>query len=141
AEPEEVVLCELLAAYEVRSSRAEPLYELARYSRLKKMYGKGYLFAKAGVQTPAQRLLVRAPGRVRLAVARRARGVGVVARQLFRGQGRLRGGPAAIEQGLRVPTEEAQRIRDNLAFCESELGQGDKGPAIAIPKSPRDSLN
>jgi glycosyltransferase involved in cell wall biosynthesis len=48
---EDVVLRELLAAYEMRPVRAEPLFELASYYRLQKMYGKAYLFARAGVQT------------------------------------------------------------------------------------------
>ena len=50
--PEAVVLGELLAAYNLRPTRAEPLYELARYYRLKKGYAMATLFAKAGVQTP-----------------------------------------------------------------------------------------
>jgi hypothetical protein len=48
---EAVVLSELLGAYILRSQRAEPLYELARYYRLRKNYAMATLFAKAGVQT------------------------------------------------------------------------------------------
>jgi tetratricopeptide (TPR) repeat protein len=48
---ESAVLSELLAAYILRPRRAEPLYELARYFRLRKNYAMATLFAKAGVQT------------------------------------------------------------------------------------------
>ncbi len=50
AKPEAVVLGELLAAYNLSSQRAEPLFELARYYRLRKGYPMAALFAKAGVQ-------------------------------------------------------------------------------------------
>lgn len=125
AEPEEVVLRELLSAYEMRPSRAEPLYELARYFRLKKMYGRGYLFAKAGTQTPrpndslfvAQDVydwrLLDELGVSAYWVGKYSEGKAACEKVLQR-----------IEQGLGVPKEDAQRIRDNLAFCESKLGQG-----------------
>jgi glycosyltransferase involved in cell wall biosynthesis len=48
----DIVLSELLDAYNLRPTRAEPLYELARYFFKKKMYPMATLFAKAGVQTP-----------------------------------------------------------------------------------------
>ncbi len=49
---EDVVLSEMLAAYNMRPTRAEPLHDLARFFRMKKMYSMAALFAKAGVQTP-----------------------------------------------------------------------------------------
>jgi hypothetical protein len=49
---EAVVLGELLRAYCLRPKRAEPLYELARYYRMRKGYAMATLFAKAGVETP-----------------------------------------------------------------------------------------
>ncbi len=49
---EDVVVAQLLAAYNLRPKRAEPLFELARYFRLNNMYGKAYLFASAGVHLP-----------------------------------------------------------------------------------------
>ena len=45
------VLGELLAAYNLRPTRAEPLFELARYFRKRKIYSMAALFAKAGVAT------------------------------------------------------------------------------------------
>jgi hypothetical protein len=50
--PEHIVLQEMLSAYQLRPTRAEPLYELARFFRLKHNYATAHLFAKAGVQTP-----------------------------------------------------------------------------------------
>ena len=49
---EAVVVGELLAAYRLRPTRAEPLFELARYFRTRESYAMATLFAKAGVQTP-----------------------------------------------------------------------------------------
>lgn len=49
---EHVVLQELLSAYNLRPTRAEPLYELARHFRLQGSYPMAHLFAKAAVQTP-----------------------------------------------------------------------------------------
>ena len=51
-EPMEIVLKELLAAYEMRPSRAEPLYELAQYFRLQNMFNHGYIFASVGSTVP-----------------------------------------------------------------------------------------
>jgi hypothetical protein len=51
-EPMENVLKELLAAYEMRPSRAEPLYELARYFRLQNMFNHGYIYAAVGSTMP-----------------------------------------------------------------------------------------
>lgn len=58
--PEEFVVSALLAAYEMRPSRSEPLYELARYYRLNKAYASACLFARAGlaIARPADRLFV-----------------------------------------------------------------------------------
>jgi len=49
---ESEVLGEFLSAYSLRATRAEPLYELARYYRIRESYAMASLFAKAGVQTP-----------------------------------------------------------------------------------------
>lgn len=49
--PEDVVLSEFLAAYHLRPTRAEPLYELTAYFRGKKSYAMAALFARAGIQT------------------------------------------------------------------------------------------
>lgn len=48
---EDVVLSEFLAAYYLRPTRAEPLYELAVYFREKKAFAMAALFARAGIQT------------------------------------------------------------------------------------------
>src|SRR5690606_24460406 len=46
--PQDLVLAELLLAYNLRPTRAEPLYELARFFRLREIYPSATLFAKAG---------------------------------------------------------------------------------------------
>lgn len=45
-------LDDFLAAYNYRPSRAEPLYQIAKYYRQTKMYSLAYLFAKMGVTIP-----------------------------------------------------------------------------------------
>lgn len=50
--PHATVLAELLAAYNLRPTRAEPLHELAAHCRKLDRYGEAYLFAKMGVQIP-----------------------------------------------------------------------------------------
>jgi hypothetical protein len=122
--PEEVVLKELLAASELRATRAEPLYELARYFRTKKAYGKAYVFAKAAVHTPR-------PGDS-LFVAqevydwRALDELGVAAYWV----GDYAAGKAAceqvlglIERGLVVAENDVSRVRDNLAFCLAKLAK------------------
>lgn len=48
--PEEEIVREYLAAYNLRPTRVEPLHDLARYFRLKGEYGKAYVFARTGVE-------------------------------------------------------------------------------------------
>ena len=50
--PHAAVLEELLAAYNLRPTRAEPLHELAVHCRLLQRYGEAYLFAKMGSLLP-----------------------------------------------------------------------------------------
>lgn len=121
-EPEDVVLRELLAAYEMRPTRAEPLHELARYFRVRKMYGKAYLFAKAGVQTP------RPSDSLFLSQDvydwRLLDELGVAAYWV----GDYPAGKAAceqilqrVEQGLELPESELRRVRENLQYSASKL--------------------
>jgi glycosyltransferase involved in cell wall biosynthesis len=55
-----VVLEELLASYNLRSTRAEPLHELAVHCRLLQRFGEAYLFARMGslIPYPADTLFV-----------------------------------------------------------------------------------
>lgn len=122
AEPEEVILRELLAAYELRPTRAEPLYELARYFRLKKAYGRAYVFAKVAAQTarPNDALFVaqevydwRALDELGVAaywVGDYAEGKKACELILQR-----------VDGGLQVPENEVKRIRDNLAYSANKL--------------------
>jgi tetratricopeptide (TPR) repeat protein len=122
--PEQVVLADLLAAYELRPTRAEPLYELARYFRLKKMYGKAYLFARAGARTP------------------RPNDTLFVCQSVYEWQLLDELGVAAywvedyaeckaacetilerIERGLDISLADVRRLRDNLAFATGKLAE------------------
>jgi glycosyltransferase involved in cell wall biosynthesis len=122
--PEDVVLREFLAAYEIRPIRAEPLYELARYFRMKKLYGKSLLFAKAGFLTPRpdDYLLVSQDvydwrlldelGVSAYWVGNHALGRAACEEILQR-----------VEQGLEVPDQDVSRIRENLAFHDSKVAK------------------
>jgi hypothetical protein len=118
--PEPLVLGELIMAYNLRPTRAEPLYELARYFRNKKTYPMASLFAKAGVQTPCPPDLMYVVESVyswrlwdELAVASSWTGDFVTAR---------RAGETILErvkQGLQIPEHELVRIRINLEEARS----------------------
>jgi len=122
-QPEATVLEQLLAAYELRPTRAEPVYELARYFRMKKAYGKAFLFAKAGapIQRPNDSLFV--------------------AQSVYDWQLLDELGVSAfwvgehdvckaacehilqrVSQGLSVPAPDVDRIRENLRFADAKLG-------------------
>jgi tetratricopeptide (TPR) repeat protein len=123
-EPEEVVLREYLAAYETRPVRAEPLYELARYYRTQKMYGKSLLFAKAGMLTPRPDDLLFVAQDVydwqlldELGVSAYWTGSHAV------GKAACEEILQRVEQGLKVPDEDVSRIRDNLAYHLSKLAE------------------
>ena len=122
--PEEVVLRELLAAFEIRPTRVEPLYELAHYFRVRKMYGKAFAFALAGIQIsrPDDRLYVAQDvydwrlldelGVAAYWVAEYAACKAACEAVLQR-----------VEEGLDVPEADVRRIRQNLAFSEDKLAQ------------------
>jgi hypothetical protein len=121
---EQDVLQQLLVAYEMRPTRAEPLHELARYFRRKKAYGKALIFAKAGIHTPRPNDRLFVAQNVydwqlfdELAVA----AYWVEDYQICKAACDLI--LARIEEGLEVPEEDVQRIRDNLAFAEAKLAQ------------------
>jgi tetratricopeptide (TPR) repeat protein len=119
---EEVVVKHLLAAYDLRPTRAEPLHDLARYFRQKKNYGKAYLFARVGVDTPRPNDYLFVSQEIydwRLLDE-----LGVCAYWV----GRYAESKAACEEllrrvanGLEVAEAEVQRIRDNLAYSVAKV--------------------
>lgn len=123
--PEDVVLRECLAAYELRPVRAEPLYELATYYRPQKRYAKAYLFAKAGVQTPrpSDTLFVAQD----VYDWRLLDELGVSAYWV----GRYEDSKAACElvlekietEGLKVPDNDVRRIRENLGYTDRKMAE------------------
>ena len=48
--PESVVAKDLLDAFDLRPTRAEPLHELAAYYRAREEWGRAYIYARAGVE-------------------------------------------------------------------------------------------
>jgi glycosyltransferase involved in cell wall biosynthesis len=121
-EPEEVILRELLAAYEMRPTRAEPLYELARYYRRKKVYGKSTLFARAGllVPRPNDNLFVAQEvydWRLHDELGVSAYWIGQYAEAKNACEHVLR----RASEGLAIPEDELRRIRENLSFSEKKL--------------------
>jgi hypothetical protein len=122
--PEHVVLGDLLAAYDLRPTRAEPLYELGQYFRKQKMYGKAYLFAKAGVLTPQpkDRLFVAQDvydWRLLDEVAVAAFWIGNYHDSKVASEEAL----SRIDQGLDVPADDIRRIRENLRHAINKLAR------------------
>ena len=122
--PEEVVLRELLAAYEMRPVRAEPLYELAQYFRRRKMYGKAFLFAKIGVLTPrpSDRLFVAQD----VYDWRLLDELGVAAYWIDNHHDcrvACEEVLQRIEEGLDVPPDDVRRIRKNLELSTKKLAE------------------
>jgi tetratricopeptide (TPR) repeat protein len=122
--PEAVVLAELLAAYNLRPTRAEPLYELARYYRARKGYAMATLFAKAGLQTerPNDRLFVVES----VYTWRLLDELGVATYWVGDFATSKRCCEAVlerVERGLAVPNAELQRIRENLANANEKLSK------------------
>lgn len=124
---EAIVLSELLAAYALRPTRAEPLFELARYYRLKEGYAMATLFAKAGLQTPrtGDRLFVVESvysWRLLDELAVAAHWVGDYATTRRACQSLLE----RAAGGLAIPDHELERIRGNLAAAEEELAAAEQ---------------
>jgi len=124
---EAVVLGELLAAYNLRPTRAEPLYELARYYRLRENYAMASLFAKAGVQTrqPSDRLFL-----VESVYSWRLLDELAVAAYWVRDYATSKAACQALlekaEQGLAIPDHELERIRGNLAGADERLAAAEQ---------------
>jgi tetratricopeptide (TPR) repeat protein len=121
--PEAVVLGELLAAYNLRPMRAEPLYELARYFRLRKGYAMAALFAKAGVETPRpnDRLFVVESvysWRLLDELAVSSYWIGDYRTSKRACEAVI----ALVDAGLAVPVPELERIRQNLSEAVEKLG-------------------
>lgn len=118
----EVVLSELLAAYNLRPTRAEPLYELACYFRKRESPGMALLFARSGAHTPrpADSLFLNEQiytWRLLDELAVAAHRVGDFAscktscELIF----------ARIEQGLVIPERDRLRISSNLDAANAKL--------------------
>ena len=121
-EPEDVILRELLAAYGMRPVRAEPLHELARYFRLRRMYAKAYVFgaAAAGLSRPDDVLFVAQD----VYDWRALDEVGVAAYWIGNYLESRRACEeilGRVEAGLAVPEDDVRRIRENLTYSTARL--------------------
>lgn len=124
---EDVVLAELLLAYNLRPTRAEPLYELARFFRLREIHATATLFAKAGIGTPRPEDTLFVTESV---YEWRLLDELSVAAHWVRDYGTTRHACeqilARVDAGLSVPEEDLRRIRGNLAAAIEKL---EKTPA------------
>ncbi len=120
--PEDVIVRDYLDAFNMSPRRVEPLHDLARYFRLKKQYGKAYVFARSGVEIEAPDHALFLSRDVydwkmldELAVAAYWVGDFTAAKEacetvLWR-----------VEHGLVVDADDLERIRGNLAHATREL--------------------
>jgi glycosyltransferase involved in cell wall biosynthesis len=120
--PEEIVLKELLKAHELRPSRAEPLFELAGYFRLKKQYARAYLFAKAGSQIPRpdDRLFIAQEvyaWRLLDELSVSAYWSGHYTESQMAAESLL----ACAENGVRIPESDLRRIRENATLAKRKV--------------------
>jgi glycosyltransferase involved in cell wall biosynthesis len=123
-EPAGVVLAAYLRAYQARPTRAEPLYELARYCRLRQDFALAWLFASAGVEIPPPEAdVLFFPADV---YAWRIHDEHALAAHWT---GRYEIARAVNERLLkdrRLPETEVARIRDNLEWAERGLSERQK---------------
>ncbi len=125
--PEEVVLRELLAAYELRPSRSEPLYELARYYRTKKMYGKAYLFARAGTLIPRPKDVLFVAQDVYDWRMHDELGISAYwAGDFATGKAACETVLRRVEKGLDIGQGEVDRVRANMAYSVNKLAEAKK---------------
>jgi tetratricopeptide (TPR) repeat protein len=123
-EPESIVLSEYLDAFDMRPTRAEPLYDLACYFRAKARYGKAFVFARTGADIPRPNDSLFISQEVydwrmldELAVA--AYWVGDYATVKEACEAVLE----CARSGLSVPVSDVQRIQGNLAKALNKLGE------------------
>ena len=120
--PEETIVSAFLHAFNFHPTRAEPLYELARYFRLKKQYGKAYLFAKVGsdIPKPNDRLFVAQDvydWKIydELSIAAYYIKNYTVSNSASRYLMHL------LQQGMEIPLKDVMRIKENLRFSEAKV--------------------
>jgi glycosyltransferase involved in cell wall biosynthesis len=121
--PEGVVLSELLTAYNLRPTRAEPLYELARYYRTTNRHAMATLFAKAGLKTPRPKdslFVVESVYTWRLldelSIAALSAGDLATSKRACDALVEL------IERGVQIPAADAERIRQNAENASPSSG-------------------
>jgi len=121
----QVVLEELLKAYDLRPQRAEPLHDLARYFREKMNYGRAYVFAKTGTLIPRPNDILFIAEEVyawrlldELAVA--AYWVGKYEESKSCCEEILRRMDGMDEDSMCLSSADNKRVQQNLAFAKSD---------------------
>ena len=112
------ILAEHLAAYSLRPSRAEALWQLAAYCRERQKYAEGYLFAKVGkdIPVPADRLFLR----LDVYQWRLLDEWSICAYWIGQYQESADAGDRLLAE-KRFPDRERPRIESNLAFAKAKL--------------------
>jgi glycosyltransferase involved in cell wall biosynthesis len=123
-EAEEIVVRDLLDAFDLRPTRAEPLHALAAYFRSAAKWGRAYLFARMGVQIPrpGDRLFVHNAVYDWMLLDE----LGVAAYWVGQYRESKNACEAILERvgdGLVLDPATLDRISQNLAFAESRLGE------------------
>ncbi len=126
--PDEQVMDLLLAAYAYRPARAEPLYELARYYRLRKQFTRAFVFAQSGsrIAYPYDTLFVSRSvydWQMLDELGVSAYWAGAYAESLAACDTVL----TKVEQGLAIPPADLERIRQNRQFSVAKVGHADTG--------------
>jgi glycosyltransferase involved in cell wall biosynthesis len=120
-EPPEVVLPAYLRAHQTRPTRVEPLYELARYCRLRKDFALAWLFADAGAKIPLpQADLLFVPAEV---YAWRIHDEHALAAYWTGRYELARTINERLLEGGQLPEGERARILDNLAWAKRALAK------------------
>jgi hypothetical protein len=120
---EDIVVREYLEAFDLRPTRAEPLYDLACYFRAKARYGKAFVFARTGADIPRPDDSLFVSQEVydwrmldELGVAAYWVGDYVTVKEACEAV------LESVEQGLAVPPADVGRIQENLAQARKKLG-------------------
>jgi hypothetical protein len=124
ARPEEVVVRDLLDAFDLRPSRAEPLHSLAVYFRQASKWGRAYLFARMGSQIacPGDRLFLHQAVYEWMLLDELA----VAAYWVGQYRESQRACEAILDKahlGAELDADTRHRVNQNLAFANARLGE------------------